>query len=346
MPTCLFLLLYAAVVVWDLTVGLVPRGRMESGTTVEESVVREAHILFVGDVMAHLPLVRAAEIDHERYDFSRHFEGVKERFAEADYVVGNLETTLSVRPPYGGYPAFATPDSYARYMHEAGFDAVTVANNHILDRGTLGVLQTLAALDNADIESVGVRVASLNEGRTEPLVVDVEGFKIALLAYTYGTNSNFNREVEVGLMDTLTMRRHIESVRQEVDYIFALVHWGDEYARRPNAEQRRMAEWMRGAGVDFVVGSHPHVVQPAELWCDDEGRVEGGVIFSLGNFISNQNSPHTDYGLAANIRIRRDGSLPDEIIITTDTIYRRRYVENGRLCYGVEYGNMAKSVNE
>ena len=307
-------------------------------TTGEESV-REAHLVFVGDVMAHKPQVEAAQVGKDRYDFSGQFDGVRELFASADYVVGNLETTLSPRPHYSGYPTFCTPERLALDMKEAGFDAVTITNNHTTDKGLWGVLGTIAGLDNVGIKHVGARVPILNQGQTEPLVVEVEGYRLALLAYTYGSNGPIPKGVELGVIDTTTMRRHINMVRDKVDYIFALVHWGVEYDRKPNAEQKRLAEWMRQAGVDFVMGSHPHVVQPYEAWRDEQGRVVGGVYYSMGNFISNQNYDYTDFGLVAHVRLRSEGPDMDEITISADTVHRLRYMEGGRKVYRVKLGN-------
>lgn len=300
---------------------------------------KEAHLVFVGDVMAHYPQVEAAQQGYERYDFSGQFDGVRELFAEADYVVGNLETTLSPRGPYSGYPAFCTPEELADDMREAGFDAVTMTNNHTTDRGVKGVLATIAGLDNAGIKHVGARVPSYNQGRTAPLVVEVEGYRLALLAYAYGSNGPIPKGVEMGVLDTVTMRRHINMVRDKVDYIFALVHWGVEYQRSPNAQQRRLAEWLRKAGVDFVMGSHPHVVQPYEEWCDSEGRVEGGVFYSMGNFISNQNYKFTDFGLVAHIHLKELSPNQDEITLWADTVHRLRYKEGGRTIYRTKLGN-------
>lgn len=333
--TYIGLLLYAGVAVWDLAVGFLPRAEASVAVPAEEVEEREAHLLFVGDVMAHYPQVASAQTGVESYDFTPHFEGVREAFEEADYVVGNLETTLSPRPPYGGYPAFSTPEELARDMREVGFDAVTLANNHALDRGTAGVLNTLAALENVGIESVGVCVPRYNEGRTEPLVVDVEGFRVALLAYTFGTNGIRNAEVEVGRIDTVAMREQIEMVRGEVDCLIALMHWGEEYSRRPSGEQMRLSEWMRDEGVDVIVGSHPHVVQPVEEWRDESGDVVGGVFYSLGNFISNQNSPHTDYGLVANVHLRSRGLEPCEITLSADTVRRIRTLDGDKFRYAL-----------
>lgn len=300
------------------------RGDLPSAEPVEEIAetpqLREAHLVFVGDVMAHLPQVESARVGEERFDFGPHFEGVEGLFAEADYVVGNLETTLSPRLPYSGYPAFASPEELARDLKNAGFDALTIANNHTADHGVRGVLHTVAALDNAGLDYVGARVLSPHQGRTEPLVVEVGGFKVALMAYTYGANGPIPAGVELPRLDTLTMRRHIESVREEVDFVVASLHWGVEYMRRPTKSQRGLAEWLRTEGVDCIIGSHPHVVQPFEEWSDESGRCVGGVFYSLGNFISNQPFPYTDFGLAAHLRLREVAVGEIEVSLSADTV--------------------------
>ncbi len=338
-----FFTLWALVALWVTVEGFSPLGEpscvespREDGCWTDEEQLRRGELVVVGDVMAHLPQVDAARVGYEHYDFAPHFEGVVELFAKADYVVGNLETTLSPRPPYGGYPAFATPEELARDMRAAGFDCVTLANNHSIDRGVGGLLATVAALDNAGIEYVGARADGYAVGRTEPLVCCVGDFDVAMLAYTYGSNVPQPAGVELNLLDTTMMRRHIESVRQRVDCVVALVHWGVEYAPKPNSEQRRLAEWMQRAGVDVVVGSHPHVAQPYEAWHNADGKAMGGVFYSLGNFISNQNSPHTDWGLAAHISLRQQGPNEPELTIRADTVRRLRYEEGGRMRYGLE----------
>jgi poly-gamma-glutamate synthesis protein (capsule biosynthesis protein) len=96
---------------------------------------------------------------------------------------------------------------------------------------------------------------------------------------------------------------------------------------------------MRQAGVDFVMGSHPHVVQPYEAWRDSEGRVEGGVFYSMGNFISNQNYRYTDFGLVAHIHLKEVAPKQDEITLWADTVHRLRYQEHGRTLYRTKLGN-------
>lgn len=316
---------------WPLWVG-----PADGGVAEEE---QEVEIVVVGDVMAHLPQVESAMVAEERYCFVPHFEGVRELFGQADYVVANLETTLSSRPPYCGYPAFATPEELAHDLAAVGVDAVTIANNHITDKGAEGVLHTLAALANASVECVGAAVPALRAGGAKPLVAEVGGFKVAFVGCTDVLNRH-DKEVAVVRLDTLALRGAIESVRPRVDVVALLVHWGEEYHLQPSGRQREHAEWARRVGVDLVLGSHPHVIQPWEVWTDEGGKTTGGVFYSLGNFISNQNDHGTDRGLAARIRLRRSGAgEPLEMQIAADTLYRLRHTDTeGKRHYAIRHG--------
>ena len=329
----IFLALYFAVAVWAVAVEFVPSvdGQCEVAEQVQDV---EVELVFVGDVMAHMPQVEAAQVGPERYDFGPHFAPVAPLFQVADYVVANLETTLSPRPPYGGYPAFATPDRLARDLAAAGIDFVTLANNHIVDRGAEGVLHTIAALDNVGIGHSGASVESLCQGNLGGRVVAVDGLRVALLAYTYGVNGRVPEDAQVSLLTQSRVAHDVAQLPDDVDVVVALVHWGNEYQRTPSSQQVAAAEWMRQLGVDVIVGSHPHVVQPFEGWSDESGRGVGGVYYSLGNFISNQNDRYTDFGLAARVRLsRREGEL--SVSLSADTLYRHRYTLDGRQYFRV-----------
>ena len=159
--------LWAVAAVWVTALEFVHHDPCSVPAIVEESEVcdtKSATLLFVGDIMAHLPQVRAAQKGTDSYDFTPHLEGVRELLKGADYAVGNLETTLSPRPPYSGYPAFATPEELARDLRAVGFDALALANNHTADRGVGGVLATIAALQNEGLDHFGVAVPTLMQG--------------------------------------------------------------------------------------------------------------------------------------------------------------------------------------
>ncbi len=250
-------------------------------------------MMFVGDLMCHGPQVEAAKRG-AKYDFSRTFEYVRPIFDRADIVVANLETTLSEEPPYHGYPAFRSPAEYADAMADAGIDIALFANNHTLDQGSDGVCNTLEILDGRKIKHVGAGIDSLP---ANPLFVECNNMRIAILNYTYGTNGNrVPEEVNIGLIDTLVIAGDIERCAA-ADCTIACLHWGVEYARRENKEQCDLVGFLRSKGVNIIIGSHPHVVQPIE--CSEE-RV---VVYSLGNFVSNQRDRYCDGGIIAQVDI-------------------------------------------
>ena len=330
----LFFALYAVAAAVAIVADFVHIGDVSDGACVEVQPV-EVEMVFVGDVMAHMPQVESACVGYERYDFGPHFAPVEPLFQGADYVVANLETTLSPRPPYGGYPAFATPSELAHDLAAAGVDFVTLANNHIVDRGAVGVLHTTAALDNAGILHSGASVPHLRQGTTHGQVVCIEGLKVALLTYTYGVNGSVPTDAQVSLLEQSRVVADIARLPHDVDLTVALVHWGHEYHRTPHASQKTASEWLLAAGVDLIVGSHPHVVQPYEEWLDADGGCFGGVYYSLGNFISNQNDRHTDYGLAARVKIRKNPNEAPTLTLSADTLYRHRYTLDGRQYFRV-----------
>lgn len=289
----------------------------------------EIELLFVGDVMAHMPQVESAHLYDDLYDFAPHFALIAPLFHAADYVVANLETTLSPRPPYSGYPAFATPDKLAYDLAESGVDFVTLANNHIADRGTEGVLHTIAALDNAGIDHAGAAVEEYHQGSIKPRVVEIKGVNIALLCYTYGVNGSVPDDAQVAIIERTRVAADIARLPKNVDLVVALLHWGNEYQRTPSTQQLLTTEWMRSLGVDLIVGSHPHVVQPYTSWTAEDGTCIGGVYYSLGNFISNQNDRHTDYGLAARVKVRKEPHKKPSLTLHADTLYRQRYNLDG-----------------
>lgn len=267
-----------------------------TSTSAEEIVtppLRRARIVFLGDVMAHTPQLNAARRGNG-YDFSAVFRYVKPIFAKADLVVANLETTLADCPPYGGYPLFRTPAELAQAASEAGVSVMVTANNHSLDAGADGVRETLRILDRCGIGHTGTSATS---AVCDPFFADCGGVRIALLNYTYGTNGIATpASVSVNRIDTVAMARDIARCA-DADVRICFLHWGSEYARRPSVEQRLLRDFLRRHGVAVVIGSHPHVVQRAECTADDV------VVYSLGNFVSNQSERYTDGGVIAAVDI-------------------------------------------
>ena len=266
---------------------------------------RRARIVVAGDLMQHTPQLTAARQADGSYDFSESFRYVAPYFRNADLAVVNLETTLSRGGSYSGYPCFCSPAEVADAMVDMGVDVALLANNHCLDRGAAGVRATADILDSCGIVRMGVFRDSVDYAAGSVRYMRAGDVRLAMVNYTYGTNGiPVPKGVVVNPLDTLFIGRELAQIeRDKVDCVVAFVHWGNEYERKPNSDQRRVAEFMKRNGVDIIIGSHPHVVQPYEI--DAEGKI---VVYSLGNFVSNQSKRYTDGGLIVTIDIEEDSA--------------------------------------
>lgn len=293
--------------------GLVATAR--NVATIPPPSVRRACVVFGGDVMAHTPQLAAARTA-EGYSFERSFEYVAPILREADLAIVNLETTLSHQPPYTGYPMFRTPAELAATLQRAGVDVAALANNHICDRGAIGLRTTTEVLDSLKISYMG---AYADSAARTPLYVSAAGFRLAILNYTYGTNGlSTPRGMVVNRIDTVQMAADIAAIdRTRADVACVVVHWGEEYARRPNRAQRTVAEFVRRQGVELIIGSHPHVVQPIE--CDSAAR--WATVYSLGNMVSNQQWRYSDGGLLVEVVLSRVGDCAPSMSVRAIPIW-------------------------
>lgn len=264
-------------------------------------------LLFAGDLMQHQAQIDAAR-QSAGYNYDSCFVWVQPEIQKADLAVANLEVTLAGKP-YRGYPQFSAPDEYLSAIREAGFDVLATANNHCLDGGKKGLARTLAMLDSLRMPAVGTYRDADERTRRYPLLVEKNGVRIAFLNYTYGTNG---LEVQppqvVNYIDTVQIRKDIqEARRQHADAIIALMHWGLEYKSLPEASTRRLAHWLIREGVDHIIGSHPHVVQPIEVVIDGQDSSKKHlVVYSLGNYISNMSKVGTDGGLMVRLQLKKE----------------------------------------
>ena len=262
----------------------------------------EIKIVFAGDIMGHEPQFLAALQSDKTYEYRDNYRFVKEYISAADVAVANLEVTLA-GPPYSGYPMFSSPDAVAVAVKDAGFDVLQTSNNHTCDKGGKGVKRTLNVLDSLGIEHFG-SYRSADEAETNhPFMKDVKGIKIAMLNYTYGTNG---MSVPVGtvvnLIDTLVIQKDLAKAKTAgADFIIATYHWGIEYQRNEGAEQRKIAEFTAKHGADLIIGGHPHVVQPIKKIQGEKDSIY--VIYSLGNYISNQRDRYKNGGIMTEITL-------------------------------------------
>jgi len=255
----------------------------------------------VGDNLIHDTVYkRAATADG--YDFRRYYNGTKDEIAKADVAYVNFETIAAGVEVGGlsGYPMFNGPTEIIDAIYETGFDWISTASNHSLDRGEAGVRAELEYIKKfPDLVQTGM-AASQEEADT-PTVVDVNGVRIGLETFTYGLNGLVvpaGKDYMVNIIDDDLIRTKVEKLNAVSDVQIVSMHWGVEYATYQNAEQERLAKLLADLGVDVVVGEHPHVIQPVE-WVDGLNGQKTLVIYSLGNYLSSQDEPMRMLGLMA-----------------------------------------------
>ncbi len=271
-------------------------------------VVETLDLLFLGDVMGHDSQIRSAlQPDGVTYDYTSCFDYIRDEISAADVAIANLEVTLA-GPPYKGYPRFSSPDALADACMEAGIDVLVTANNHCVDRGKEGLERTIKTLDNMNILHTGTFSSNSDKQNKSPLIIKKNNFKIALISYTMSTNeipvpkgSSVNLYKKDKLMADIA-----EAKKTRSDAVILYIHWGAEYRHEPGAEQIALAEICFNAGVNIIIGSHPHVIQKSIL----SGQTDSirFVAYSLGNFIANQKAPNTDGGQMIKLTLsKKDG---------------------------------------
>ncbi len=294
---------------------------------------RELTLTFVGDIMVHTPQFKSARQADGSYSFDSWFHYVRAYFQDSDLMIGNLETTLSKRNDISGYPSFHSPPQLASALKNAGFDILVTANNHSLDNHLYGVETTLQILRSLDIASTGTY---LRDEPAQPLIVEKNDFKIGLIASTYGTNGiplPKKYPHVVNLNSASLYQTQIKMLKEnDVDTIIAFVHWGNEYQRRPSQNQIEFATQLAEMGVDIIIGSHPHVIQP-DGWIETADQ-KCYVVYSLGNAISNQRKRYRDSGLAVSLTLYKYANQKPSIAkIDYLPLWVDKHDENGNINY-------------
>jgi poly-gamma-glutamate synthesis protein (capsule biosynthesis protein) len=273
----------------------------------ESNSVYSLKLVFAGDIMGHVTQINAAkrEAKGKGYNYKPVFKYLKPYISNADWAVINLEHTLAGEP-YTGYPQFSSPDESMLAIKDAGFNLVVTANNHSLDRGKQGLERTISVLDSMGLKHLGTYKDSAESKLLHPLYVQKNGIAIAFLNYTYGTNMLVEEAPNVvNRIDTAQIEADIKRAKLMVpDFIIAIMHWGIEYENIENAEQRELAAFLARKGVNLIIGSHPHVVQRFDkIFVPGADSVP--VMYSLGNFFSNQRERYTNGGIVFEVNMQK-----------------------------------------
>lgn len=267
-------------------------------------------LLFIGDIMGHDEQIWSAEnrATHT-FEYDTVFSQVKPVISTADVAIANFEVTLA-GPPYQGYPQFSSPAALAAACRHAGIDYLVTANNHAVDRGKEGIEGTIRRLDSLGIPHTGTFINQAARDSLQPLMIKEKGITIALLNYTYGTNGlKVPPPLIVNFLNKELITSDLEKAKKlNPDFLILFLHWGTEYDTIPSATQVELAKYFFSKGADLIIASHPHVLQRME-WYKNNSALNGkAIVYSLGNFISNQRKPKTDGGSMVRIELAKRGN--------------------------------------
>lgn len=297
-------------------------------------------ISVVGDLMCHSPQFEYAKVGKDSFDFTPTYRNVKKYLESSNFTFGNLETVTAGRKNGGftGYPLFNTPSEYLDALKSVGFDLLVTANNHSFDRSEKGVLLTIDELIKRNINYVGTYISQTD--RDSIRLYDINGIKIAVLAYSYGTNGNTipkGKDYLINLIDFNLIERDIKTARSKgAELVLVHYHFGDEYIREPVKSQKDAVNKAIEFGADIIIGGHPHVLQPADFFKAISGKLDTGfVAYSMGNFISNQRDRFKDAGIIITINILKD--LNKDKISINEVNFLPTWVFKGNTLNGREY---------
>lgn len=296
-------------------------------------------ITAVGDIMCHSVQFNYAEVKGDSFDFNPVYREVKKYFIGSDFLFGNLETVAAGSSKgYSGYPFFNTPDDFITALKNAGFDLLTTSNNHSLDQGEKGIRRTIDIIRQNGLNYNGTFASQRD--RDSIRIFNIKGIRIAFLAYSYGTNGNpvpKGKSFLINLIDFSLIHRDIKEARLKgAEIILVHYHFGEEYKREPVSSQMETVRRTIEAGADLIIGGHTHVLQPADYFKTvNAGLDTGFVIYSMGNFLSNQRWRYSDAGVIINIYLTRN-FLNDSIYISK-VDYIPSWVFKGNTDRGREY---------
>ena len=264
--------------------------------TVEDSVIK---LVMVGDMLMHTPVNETGVMEDGNIDFSHLFIHTEEMIQGADLALVNQEVILGGEElGISGYPAFNTYQELGDDLVDAGFDVVLHATNHALDIGKKGLLSCLSYWDSTHPEIAVLGIQDTAEEQDEIYIYEENGISIAILNYTYGTNGiplPEDMPFAVNMMDKEQMAEDIEKAKVQADFIVVCPHWGTEYVLEETDYQRNFADFMLDCGVDLVLGTHPHVIEPVKMLEDENGH-QMLVYYSLGNYVNCTSSDKSDIG--------------------------------------------------
>ena len=337
----------------------------ESNSVITEPIVanepKDCSIVAAGDLVMHMPVVESAyDSTTGTYNFDSLFYNVKDYITNSDLAICNSETSyLKDQSNFTGYPCFSSPTALLPSLKNSGFDVLTSAHNHTLDQGVEGFNSTFNALTSNGFDVLGIKNNAIDKNY---IIKDLNGIKVGITDYTYSETDNLGNKTLNGIpipselegrinafdfstidKDLQNMKSTLEAMKNDgAEFTIFYIHWGNEYESLPSSDQEHLASALNSYGLDVIIGSHPHVVQPIRTITNEVSRKKTLVCYSLGNFISNQSQEtigkvRSEDGLMVKLNIYKDSNnnvslkshetKPTWVYKYTDT--------NGKLCYTI-----------
>ena len=285
----------------------------------KEDVDYEAKVFMVGDALIHSSIYIDARQNDGSYDFKPMLQYIKPIASKYEIAYYNQETVLGGADlGYSNYPRFNTPDACGDAFIDAGFNTVSLATNHTMDKGEAGVLHSVQYWkQHPDVASSGQWSSYEDRAASVAKVYEVNHIKYAFISYTIWTNgleTPYGKDYLNNLYSEEKAKADIEGIRDKVDFVIVAMHWGTEYSWSVDWKQEEIANYLSGLGVDLIIGAHPHVVQTVEYINDGKTFV----VYSLGNFTSDQLDVDNYTGLAMEVTLRKhvgvDGNTSKSVV--------------------------------
>ena len=278
----------------------------------------------VGDILCGSEMLEDAHQKNDTYTFDYMFQNITSYIKKSDIVLGTMETSFTTNP-YSGYGNRNSPKEFGLAVKNSGVNLVSISTNHSLDYGASGLKETKEYLQEIGFSTVGDRLEDESVN-----IQNIKDVKIAFLSYTYGVeneSSKSKKDLEsLNIFNEKIAKEDLKYAKENADYIFVIMHWGNDYATTPSDNQEKIANFLIENGANVILGNHPAVIQPMEIHETNEGNAF--VAYSLGNYISSINYEASKVELVLNIELRKRGE--DGKVVLSKVDYTPIYVlDNG-----------------
>lgn len=272
-------------------------------------------LIMVGDALIHGAVYADAKTGANKYNFLPMFTEVRDVFKGYDLAFYNQETVLGGSEiGISTYPRFNSPYEVGDAFLDMGFNLVSLATNHTLDRGFKAIENSRKYWNTKKDSVIAAGSYATQEEKDEVIIKEKNGVKYGFLAYTTLTNGlvrDKGKEYSLNVFDKELVKKDVEKLKEKADLIIVSMHWGVEYSHSVSAEQKEIAKYLSDLGVNVVIGTHPHVVEPIEFIGNTL------VVYSLGNFISAQIGVEKLTGLVVDVNISKT-TIDDKVYINVE----------------------------